>query len=145
MVPAVIGASMASANIHLSDELPVLQNQLKNKISFFRTRATKYGIPFLGLGNTPIFFIPIGDPEDVFVLGKKMMEKGFYQSPSVFPSVPLKNAGLRFTITNWISEENIDSMLKQLSELYQQQLTPAQRNLSFLQKRFKGSLREFSV
>jgi 7-keto-8-aminopelargonate synthetase-like enzyme len=145
MVPAVIGASLASAKIHLSNELPALQRQLTGKINLFKENALKHGLPFLGSGNTPIFFVPIGEPQDVFAIGKEMMQKGFYQSPSVFPSVPLKNGGLRFTITNWVSEEAIVGMLKELAVLYHRHLSPEKRNLSFLQKRFKGSLTLFDA
>ncbi|XLS30463.1 aminotransferase class I/II-fold pyridoxal phosphate-dependent enzyme [Flavobacteriaceae bacterium M23B6Z8] len=145
MVPAVIGASLASVAIHMSDELPELQQKLVNKIDYFKTRAIELGMPLLGTGDTPIFFVPIGDPEDVFVITHDLMSKGYYQSPSVFPSVPVKNAGLRFTITNWLLKEDIDNMLQQLSKSYRSHLSPDKRDISLMQKRFKGTLMQATL
>ncbi len=112
---SVIGASIASAEIHLSAELLPLQSNLTDRISYFKEQAGKYELPIIGEADTPIFFIPVGNPESAFTIGKQMMGKGYYQSLSVFPSVPLNNAGLRYTITNWIEKEDIDCVLSQLA------------------------------
>ncbi|MEO1054009.1 MAG: aminotransferase class I/II-fold pyridoxal phosphate-dependent enzyme [Bacteroidota bacterium] len=111
---SVIGASLASASIHLSNELPELQGQLNDKINYFKTIAGQLNLPIIGEANTPIFFIPVGNPDSAFSIGRKLMDQGFYQSLSVFPSVPIQNAGLRYTITNWIEKEDIEQVLERL-------------------------------
>ncbi|MEL7003380.1 MAG: aminotransferase class I/II-fold pyridoxal phosphate-dependent enzyme [Bacteroidota bacterium] len=113
---SVIGASIASAQIHMSDELLQLQNNLLKRMACFKEHAHRLGLPIVGEADTPIFFIPVGNPDSAFAIGQKMMGHGFYQSLSVFPSVPMNNSGLRYTMTNWIEEEDIVRMLTLLAE-----------------------------
>ena len=113
--PSVIGASIASADIHLSNEIEKLQSALVERIDFFREQALTLGMPVLGKGNTPIFFIPSGNPDTCFEIAQRMMTKGFYQSTAVYPSVPINCAGVRFTVTNWLELADIQSALETLS------------------------------
>lgn len=138
MTPGNIGAAQAAAEIHCSPEINFLQDKLRERNDFFRNRALELGIPMIGQGDTPIFFVPVGKPEAAFEIGERMLKRGFYQSFSVFPSVPLNNAGLRYTLTNWLDLEDIDHMLTVLAEERRKVLSEMDLNEKILQRYFKG-------
>lgn len=136
--PSVIGASQAAANIHLSTEINTLQAQLSKRIQTFKTMALEANLPILGKGNTPIFFIPSGNPKTCFTIAHRLMEQGFYQSTAVYPSVPYNCAGIRLTLTNWLELDDLQQMVQHLSIERQQVLQEANITEAELQKHFKG-------
>jgi 7-keto-8-aminopelargonate synthetase-like enzyme len=136
--PSVIGASIASAEIHLSPEIDELQTNLLNRINYFKELASGIGLPYLGEGNTPIFFIPSGNPDTSFQLSKKLMERGFYQSSAVYPSVPYNSGGMRLTLTNWLELEDIEKAVHVLHEERQRILHQENISEKTLQRSFKG-------
>lgn len=141
--PSVIGASIASATIHLSSEIKKLQSDLTERIDFFKRTALSLGMPLLGAGNTPIFFIPSGNPDTCFEIAQRMMSAGFYQSTAVYPSVPMNCAGVRFTVTNWLGLADIRSALETLSTERRKVLNEHEVSEESVKRFFKGI--EYSV
>ncbi len=135
--PSVIGASLASAEIHLSPEMAVLQAQLNYRIARFRERALANGLPILGQANTPIFFIPSGNPETTFRLTQRLMAAGFYLSSAVYPSVPYNSGGVRLTLTNWLQDADIDHLVDTLAHERQQVLSQEGMTEQDILKHFK--------
>lgn len=115
--PAVLGASIASADIHLSPELPGLQAELKRRIRRVNALGSELGLPLATKEETPIWFVDIGRIRGSMDLAVRMLDSGFYVNPSAFPVVPRGHSGVRFTVTNHNSIESIDSMLTRLNEL----------------------------
>jgi 7-keto-8-aminopelargonate synthetase-like enzyme len=113
--PATLGASVASARIHLSDEIYALQNKLKQKIDFFIQRAHDYELPLIEPCGSPIKFIGVGKPETGYMMVSILIKLGLYVNLSVFPSVPYKNTGIRITLTNHITKDNIDALLRTIA------------------------------
>ena len=138
MPGSIIGASIAAAEIHLSDELPALQKELQERLQLFRGLAMELGLPLLGKADTPIFFIPAGNPDSCFALCKKMMAEGYYQSPAVFPSVPINNAGIRFTMTNRIPRSDIEQALRKLAPFRKQVMQSFGMTEDSIRKWYKG-------
>ena len=60
--PPLLGAAIQSARIHLSDELPVLQAALRERIELFTDLADEFCIPLASRDVTPIRYIPLGLP-----------------------------------------------------------------------------------
>src|SRR6185437_7213607 len=58
--PAVIGASIASAKIHLSNEIYSLQKSLSERIKFCNDIFKYYELPVVSESDTPIFFVGLG-------------------------------------------------------------------------------------
>src|SRR5574338_503464 len=52
--PPMLGAAIASAKIHLSEEIHELQKQLQEKILYFNQLMTEYNLPLLSKDLTPI-------------------------------------------------------------------------------------------
>jgi 7-keto-8-aminopelargonate synthetase-like enzyme len=115
--PASLGAAVASADIHLSDELPQLQAELQDRIALVNRLAVDMGLPFARLDPTPIWYLEIGDYDTAAGLCVAMREAGFFVNGSAFPVVPYGHAGVRFTVTLYNSPEQIEAMLTALREL----------------------------
>lgn len=114
--PPVLGSLVASAKIHLSQEIYNLQNELQQRIRFFNNTARIYDLPLLMQSETPISFIGVGKAEVGYNMVSRLVKRGFYVNLSVFPSVPYKNTGLRVPLTLHQSEASIDNLLRTIAE-----------------------------
>lgn len=117
MPPNNIAACIASAKIHLTDEIYVLQANLRQRISYFNITAKGLGIPLINQENTPIFFIPVGKPEAGYEVMQSMYDQGCLLNLAVFPAVPYKNTGMRAILTNHHTIEDIYEMLNIFQEI----------------------------
>jgi 7-keto-8-aminopelargonate synthetase-like enzyme len=117
LTPPTLGASIASADIHLSEELPQLQDELMERITFINELSTELGIPLAAFEDTPLFFAQIGALLTTISAANSMLKRGFYLNPAVFPVVPRNQGGLRFTVTRYNTLEQIEAMLVTLNEV----------------------------
>jgi 7-keto-8-aminopelargonate synthetase-like enzyme len=115
--PASLGAALASAEIHLSDELAERQLEFAKRIDLVNRLAAEMEIPLSDLSPTPIWYLEVGGVESTLRLFVGMRDSGFYLNGSAFPVVPHGHAGLRFTVTLYNSERQIEDMLTCLHEL----------------------------
>jgi len=113
--PPSLGAAIASAEIHLSDEIYKLQNQLQEKIKFFVDTAKKLELPLISGTLSPIKFIGVGKPGVGYSMVRRLMDAGYYVNLSVFPSVSYNNTGLRLPLTNHLSFEDIEGVLNTIA------------------------------
>lgn len=111
MPPSNVAACIASAKIHLSDEIYVLQDKLKQRISYFNITAKGMKIPLINQENTPIFFIPVGKPETGYQVMQSMFKNGMLLNLAAFPAVPYNNTGMRAILTNHHKLDDIYEML----------------------------------
>jgi 7-keto-8-aminopelargonate synthetase-like enzyme len=109
--PPMLGASIASAKIHLSDEIYTLQNQLASKIELTRSIIEQYDLPLVLPSNSPIFYIGLGLPSVGYNMVKRLLNEGFYTNIGIFPGVPVKCCGLRLAITNGQTGADIKNVL----------------------------------
>jgi len=114
--PAALGAGVASTEIHLSEELDELQSDLEERIRVVNAFSTEIGLPLARTDESPIWFLDVGDFDSMASLLVKMTEAGFYLNASTFPIVPQGHAGLRFTVTNYNSMDQIEAMLLALND-----------------------------
>lgn len=115
--PPILGASIASADIHLSDELPQLQGELLERVRFVNEFSDQIGLPLAGREETPLFFVEIGPVLSTISSATSMLKKGFFLNPAVFPVVPRNKGGLRFTVTRYNTLSQIEEMLTTLNEV----------------------------
>lgn len=135
--PAVLGASIESAKIHLSDEIYDLQKQLQKKIKYFNQTAKLYDLPLISESNSPINFIGVGKPAVGYNMVRRMMNLGFYFNLSVFPSVSYKNTGLRIPINLHLTFEDIDGLLKNIAEQLPLALNDCESKIEEVYQAFK--------
>ena len=115
--PAVLGAGIASAKIHLSAEITERQHDVLGKIQYFLKRAKQFKLPLVGQDETPIFFIGIGSREVGYRMVHELKRAGYWTNLGVFPAVPQGKCGLRLPITQHHSREQIDGLLTTVAEL----------------------------
>jgi len=113
--PAVMGANIASAKIHLTDEIDSLQNDLFERMFYFTQTGAKYNLPIVNNDLTPIFYIALGKTEVAFKIARFLQDEGFYGMTTFFPAVPLKNSGLRLTVNNHNTLEDINGILERIA------------------------------
>lgn len=99
---ASVGAGLASAEIHRTDELTTLQGRLYRNIELFDSlvHTDQSGSTF------PIRLVPMSDAT-VIEAGRRVIEAGFYVSPVFFPIVARGTAGLRVMMRAGQTEQQI--------------------------------------
>jgi 7-keto-8-aminopelargonate synthetase-like enzyme len=97
--PALIGAAIASARVHLSAELTERQARLRERIQLFNTLAEARGLPLGSPAVTPIRFVEMGDNRATYQMAGDLMSDGFFTNSAVFPAVSKQHGGLRIALT----------------------------------------------
>ena len=110
--PAELGAAIASAEIHLSDEHACLTARIDEQIEFTARLIKELEIPVVSMDHTPIWFAHIGGKDDTLDIAQRLMADGFYCNYAAFPAVPVGHAGVRFTQTLYHSEADIGAFLE---------------------------------
>ena len=110
--PPMLGASIASAKIHLSGEINTLQDKLAKKIELTRNLIEQFDLPLVLPSNSPIFYIGLGLPRVGYAMVQKLLAEGFYTNIGIFPGVPVKCCGLRLAITNGQTDQDIKNVLE---------------------------------
>jgi glycine C-acetyltransferase len=107
--------------IELIDEEPQWQASLLDNIEYFRTNLQKIGLN-VGLTNSAIIPIKIGDP----VLTKKMatilLENGIYTNPILYPAVSKKDGRIRMSLSALHTKDHLDKTLN-IFDHYKHRLT----------------------
>jgi 7-keto-8-aminopelargonate synthetase-like enzyme len=136
--PATIGCSIASAKIHLSSELKPKQESLMRKILLCNKLCEEYELPLISNSNVPIKFIGVGLPKVGYNLVHKMMNKGYYVNLGVYPAVPETCTGIRFTITDHLTEEDIVGLCTNLRDELPRSLHEENRSIDDVYRSFKS-------
>ncbi len=135
--PAVIGASVASAKLHLTNEIRFLQKDLTDKIDYCNNELRKYNLPVISHTASPIFFIGAGLNKVTFNLVKRMTNEGFFLNPAIFPAVPETCSGLRFTLTRHHSNEDLKQLAETLAYHLPLALKEEERTYNDIERAFK--------
>ncbi len=128
--PPMMGASIASAEIHLSSEIVDIQKSLREKLEYTKKLIEESNLPLVSNPETPIFFIATGQPNVGYNLNHRILNDGFYVTIGLFPAVPIKNTGLRFTINNHLTNPQIKSFVDSLKKHYPQVLKEEGKTLN---------------
>ncbi len=109
--PASVAAATASADIHLSPEIYELQEDLQLKIAYFNELLEKTDLPLVHRNSSPVFYIGTGLPVTGYNFVSKLMKAGFFVNLGLFPAVPVKNTGVRITISRHNELEDIKALV----------------------------------
>lgn len=110
--PASVAAATASADIHLSPEIYRLQSELLQRINFFNTELDKTNLPLIKRNDSPVFYIGTGMPITGYNFVNRLMREGFFVNLGIFPAVPVKNTGVRITISRHNQPEEIKALVQ---------------------------------
>lgn len=97
--PALLGAGIASARIHLSSEISQRQAKLMDHIRLFNDLADQRGIPLGSTAATPIRFVKTGGNDATYRAAAGLLDDGFYVNTALYPAVSRDNGGLRVALT----------------------------------------------
>jgi len=133
----VIGAGIASAKIHLSDEIYQLQNTLKEKLHYCHQLLEYHHLPVLSNRDSPISFVGLGLNRVGFNMVKRLMNDGLFVNIGIFPAVPETCTGLRFTITNHHTFNDIEKLTERIAHHFPKALSDEGRTIADVQRAFK--------
>src|SRR5689334_10991572 len=86
--PPMLGAALASARIHLSDELPLRQAALRERIELFDELVEEFCLPTATRDVTPIRYLPLGLPRVAHDAVASVLADGYFTNLGTFPAVP---------------------------------------------------------
>jgi 7-keto-8-aminopelargonate synthetase-like enzyme len=112
--PGQLGAGIASARLHLSNELAELQSLLRKRIELFNELCVDSGLRIRDTSESPVRFIEVGAEEQAMDRGSELTEAGFFTNLSVFPAVPRRRAGIRVMLTTHHTEEDLLGLVQAL-------------------------------
>lgn len=135
--PAVMGASIVSAKIHLSPEIYILQNKLKERLVYCDQYIREKKLPYVFSSGSPIFYIGLGIPAVGYNIIRKLINKGFYVDLGIFPGVPLKRTGIRLAININMSFEDIKNVIDAIADCFPLALLEEQQSIAEISKHFK--------
>lgn len=116
--PASVAAAIASADIHLSPEIYMLQQELLERINFFNTELAKTDLPLIKRNDSPVFYIGTGMPITGYNFVNRLMGEGFFVNLGIFPAVPIKNTGVRITVSRHNEKEEIKALVEAMEYHY---------------------------
>lgn len=114
--PAMLGAAVASAELHLREEFASMQQRLMLKIDLALDLCESRGVPLASRDRTPIFFVPCGKAERAFAVAERLHAAGIYACVSVFPAVAENAAGVRFTVSLHNEDADIVELVRALAD-----------------------------
>lgn len=112
--PPTLGAMVASADIHLSEEHVELSGRMAAQIDRVTTLLARHSLPAVSWARTPVWLVRVGELHDMLEVARLMLDDGFFVNVSGFPVVPVGMAGIRFTQTLVNTDEQIVGMVESL-------------------------------
>ena len=134
--PASVAAATASANIHLSPEIYALQSELEQKINYFNHLVALTDLPLVHKNSSPVFYIGTGRPATGYNFVKKIIDAGFFVNLGLFPAVPVKNTGVRITISRHNKLKDIKVLVDAMIHHFPIAMTDTHTDLSKIHKSF---------
>ncbi len=119
--PPMLGAIVASAQIHLSDEIGPRQAELRNRIIQFNSGAAALGLPLACNGITPMRYLRLGNMSLTASAALELQAAGFYVAAVAPPAVSTRDVGLRLTITSHHTATDIEAVLDSLATALRRQ------------------------
>jgi 7-keto-8-aminopelargonate synthetase-like enzyme/predicted N-acyltransferase len=135
--PASVAAACASADIHLSDEIYTMQRELSDNINYFNDLLSKTDLPLIERNNCPVFYIGTGMPVTGYNFVNRLMDEGFFVNLGIYPGVPVKNTGVRLTISRHNQREEMKALVEAMVHHYPRALEETGTTLTKVRKAFR--------
>src|SRR5690606_22629241 len=135
--PASIAAATASAEIHLSPEIYTLQQDLRERVLYFNELLQQTDLPLIDENISPVFYIGTGMPKTGYNFVNRLMQEGFYVNLGIFPAVPVKNTGVRITISRHNQKEEIKALVEAMVYHFPKALEDTHTNFDRVFQAFK--------
>ena len=110
--PPMLGAAVASARLHLSDEIYLHQVTLRDRVALANRLLREAHLEPLVENETPIFFLPLGAPAVTYDLAAALRDAhDIHATVALFPGVPVRRSGLRLAVTAAHSEADVHRLV----------------------------------
>ncbi|MFL9831355.1 aminotransferase class I/II-fold pyridoxal phosphate-dependent enzyme [Flavobacterium sp. ST-87] len=106
--PASAGAAIASAKIHLSNDIYTYQAELRDLMHYMNGCLKEKNLPNISSPDSPIYFIGSGLNKVTRNFVHRILQQGIYVNTATFPVVPNDKSGLRFTLTRHNTKADIE-------------------------------------
>jgi 7-keto-8-aminopelargonate synthetase-like enzyme len=113
--PPMLGAVLASAELHLRPDFADLQAALARRITLVQELGRELGVSFANDDPSPIFFVRCGAFETLFPLMQALLAHGMFVCPGGFPAVPKNQSGVRFSVSLHNTEDDIRLFMQTLA------------------------------
>lgn len=113
--PPLLGAALASAQIHLSPEIEQRQALLRDRVQLTNVLLQEFELPLVAPSEAPIRYVGAGIPRMSYKVAQRMMDDGYWVNMAPYPAVPMKKTGIRTPITVHHSLEDIHGMVESLA------------------------------
>lgn len=138
--PASVAAASASADIHLSPEIYELQKELFHKIEYFNLLLENTELPLVEKNNCPVFYIGTGMPITGYKLVRRLMQEGLFVNLGIYPGVPVKNTGMRITVSRHNEKEDIKRLVEAMVYHYPRALEETHTTPNRVRRAFRMPL-----
>jgi 7-keto-8-aminopelargonate synthetase-like enzyme len=113
--PPMLGAALASARIHLSPDIDVLQQRLAANVALCNRLMEEAGLPLVAPSHAPIRYVGAGLPHVASAVVERLLSDGLYVNAAPFPAVPMKKGGIRTPLTVHHTEADIRRLVDALA------------------------------
>ena len=135
--PSSVAAALASSRIHLSDEIYEMQRELNEKVNYCNQLIRETDLPLIQENVCPVHFIGTALPAVAYNFARRLMNDGFYINLATFPVVPVKNTGIRFTISRHNQKEEIKQLVEAMQLHYPKALEEEGYSMNQVRAAFK--------
>ncbi len=135
--PPIIGAAIASAKIHLSEDIYRIQKELRENIDYCSQLLSKTDLIIMSDPLTPIGFVGMGQPKVGYNMVKRLLNDGFFVNLALFPAVSLRNTGVRFSVNRHVEKVEIKQFVDALVYHYPKALEEEGKTIDDVRKVFK--------
>jgi 7-keto-8-aminopelargonate synthetase-like enzyme len=134
--PPMLGAVLASARLHLSEEVVARQTRLTEVIRLFNRLAAENGLPVVSPSEAPIRCVGAGRPGVAYNLTGRLRDAGFFVDTATFPAVAAKRSGARIALTAHHTDDDVVRLVEALTEALPRALADEGDDLTTLKRAF---------
>lgn len=135
--PASVGAAIASADIHLSPEIYKFQAELQAGIGYFNKLLEETELPLINKNTSPVFYIGTGMPITGYNFVQRLLKEGFYVNLGIYPAVPVKNTGVRITVSRHNKASDIKALVEAMEYHHPKAMEETDTNMIKVRKAFR--------
>lgn len=120
--PPMLGAIVASARVHVSDEIDTLQEELDDRMRLAEhlLQSSRTIAPRLAIREdrpTPVKYVILGGADEAITATRLLLSRGYLVNPVAFPAVPLRAGGIRFTLARAHTEHDVRGLVSAIETI----------------------------
>lgn len=117
LIPAALGAGLASAQLHLRPQFVEMQEELQERVAYARSGVAAAGLQLATTSETPVLVLHYGSVEAAQAVVRGLRERGFFTCISTFPAVPINKPSVRVTISRHNSLADIRDLIDNMADV----------------------------